>query len=125
MSNYIFRYTINELHSMATQYISNMEAAEFLPVPGSKEATLDNSNVAPSEASVQDAKSSAKGSKKRFKRCPKWITTKADYDDDNNKKIDSSDLGCVAPAAHSGKCQVRSPIEHFERLLEEDCSNHP
>jgi hypothetical protein len=80
--------------------------------------------VAPYEASGQDAKSSAKGGQKRRKRRPKRITTKADYDDDNDKKIDGSDLGCVAPAAHSGKCQVRSPKEHFERFLEEDCSNH-
>jgi hypothetical protein len=48
----------------------------------------------------------------------------ADYEDDDNKKVGDFDMECVMTVARSGKRQERPLTEHFERLLEEACSNH-
>jgi hypothetical protein len=47
-----------------------------------------------------------------------------DYNDNENKKADGSDMECIMTAMHSGKCQVWPPIDHFERLIEEACLNN-
>jgi hypothetical protein len=46
-----------------------------------------------------------------------------DYDDDNIK-VDSSAIECIAAAGRSIKCQAQPLIDHFKRLLEEACLNH-
>jgi hypothetical protein len=43
---------------------------------------------------------------------------------DDDKKVGSSDMECVMIATHNGKSHLRPLIDHFERLLEEACSNH-
>jgi hypothetical protein len=78
----------------------------------------------PSDATILDTKRGAKGGKKRRKRRPQWVTVVAFTDDDNDKNVDDSRMGCLETTAHSGKRQVRPLIDHFERLLELACPNH-
>jgi hypothetical protein len=82
-------------------------------VPGSNKA-------APSSIAVHGAK----GGKKRRKWHPQGVAVVADYDDDDDKKTEDSDMEYIATAGSSVKCQALPPIDHFERLLEEACPNH-
>jgi hypothetical protein len=70
MLNNVFKYTTEELLSIAIQYATIKEATKLLPIPGSREATLDSSNLALFDAIIQDAKSGAMGGKKSHKWCP-------------------------------------------------------
>jgi hypothetical protein len=112
------------LCSIATQYTTRKETAELLDIPGSKEATPGSSNTVPSITAVQDAKRGTKGSKKRRKQCPQWVTVVVNYDDDNDKKVDGSGMECVVTAVHSLKRQAWPLMDHFERLLKEAYPNH-
>jgi hypothetical protein len=122
--NDIFRYTTEEVHSVTAQYTTGNEAAKLRPAPGSREVTLSSSKEVSSDAAIHDAKEGAKGSKKRRKQCPQWVTTTANYDGGNDEKADGSDMEHVAIAARSGKRQARPPTDHFGRLLNEVCPNH-
>jgi hypothetical protein len=102
-SNDVFRYTTEELRSIAVQYTTGKEVVELLPIPGSREAILGIDKVAPSDDAVQDAKKGAKSGNKRHKQRPQWVTSVTDYDDDNDEKADGSDLGHVVTTARSGK----------------------
>jgi hypothetical protein len=97
--NDIFRYTIEELRSYAT----SDEAAEFHPIPGSREVTLSIRKEAPSDVTVHD-KEGAKGGKKRCKQRPQWVTTAADYDGSDDEKAGGSAMGRVT----TGPCNRKS-----------------
>jgi hypothetical protein len=121
----IFRYSTMELCSFATLYATGNEAAELCHALGRREATPSSSKESSSNVIVvHDAKNGAKGSKKRHKQRPQWVTATADYDDGNDKKTGGSDLGHIATAARSSKHLTRLPTNHIKRLLEEACLNH-
>jgi hypothetical protein len=42
----------------------------------------------------------------------------------HDKQAGSSGVVCVVTTASSGKRQARPSMNHFEKLLEEDCPNH-
>jgi hypothetical protein len=123
-SNDVFRYTNEELCSIAVQYATGKEVVDLLPVPGSREVILGSVKVVPYDDAVQDAKKGAKSGNKRHKQRPQWVMIATDYDDDNDEKTDGSDLGHVMTATRSGKRQVQPPTDHFERLVMVACPNH-
>jgi hypothetical protein len=61
--NNVFRYTIKDLCSIATQYAIGKEATELLPAPGSDKAV-------PSDITIQNTKKGTKGGKKRHTQHP-------------------------------------------------------
>jgi hypothetical protein len=46
------------------------------------------------------------------------------HDNSNDEKVGGSSMRRISTAACSDKRQVRSPTDHFKRLLEEACPNH-
>jgi hypothetical protein len=46
-----------------------------------------------------------------------------DNDGGINNQAGSSIVACAMAVAYSGKCQVRPPTDHFEKLFEDICSN--
>jgi hypothetical protein len=48
----------------------------------------------------------------------------ANYDVSNDKEACGSSVGHITTTTCSGKRQAQPPVDHFERLLEEACSNH-
>jgi hypothetical protein len=86
--NDIFRYTTEELCSVAAQYATSNEAAELHPAPGSREVTPNNSK---------------EGGKKRRKQCPQWVTVTTDYNDSIHEKADGSGVGHVETTTCRGK----------------------
>jgi hypothetical protein len=64
------------------------------------------------------------GCKKRHKKHPHGATTTTDHDDDNCRKAGGSSVGHIVTTAHGDKHQVRPPIDHFRRLLEDAFLNH-
>jgi hypothetical protein len=65
--------------------------------------TPGSSKAVPTDAAIQDTKKRAKGDKKKRKQCPQWATAVADYDGNDERKADGSDMRCVVTTAHSGK----------------------
>jgi hypothetical protein len=120
----IFRYTTEKLCNIVVQYTTSKETTKLLPTLGSREVTLGSSNETPSIVAIRDAKRGTNGSRKRRKQCSQFVTIMADYDDDNDKKVDGSSMGCIATTMDSGKHQAWPPIDHFERLLKEVYPNH-
>jgi hypothetical protein len=74
----------------ARLYEFHKEATDPLPIP---EVVPFSSKAVPSNIAVQDAK---KGSKKRRKGRPHWFAVVTDYDDDDDEKVDGSNLVCVS-----------------------------
>jgi hypothetical protein len=92
--NNVFRYTTEELLSITAQYANDKEAADPLPVSGGREVTLCSSKAVPSNVVIPDAM----GDTKRRKWHPEWVAAGADYDDNNDKKVDDSNMECVMTA---------------------------
>jgi hypothetical protein len=68
--NNVFRYTTEELHSIATPYATSSKAAELLPIQGSREATPSSGKETSPDVDIHNTKEGAMGSKKRRKhRC--------------------------------------------------------
>jgi hypothetical protein len=44
-----------------------------------------------------------------------------EHDNDNDGEAGGSIVRCISTATHSDKRQVRPPMDHFKRLLEEAC----
>jgi hypothetical protein len=109
--------TIKVMCSIAAQYAVGNEAAQLHPAPSS-------SGEASPDIIIQDAEEGAKGSKKRRKQPHQETTLMTDDDCGNNKQVGSSSVVHTTATAGSGKHQVRPPIDHFEKLLEETCLNH-
>jgi hypothetical protein len=89
----IFKYTTEEMRSIATEYATSNVAAELRPTPGSREVTLSSGKEASSNAVVHDAKEGTKGGKKKHKQYPQWVTTVANYDSGHDKKAGDSGMG--------------------------------
>jgi hypothetical protein len=66
----IFRYTTEELRSIAAQYATGNETMKLCPTPSSREATSSSSKEASFDVTVHDAKEGTKGGKKRCKQRP-------------------------------------------------------
>jgi hypothetical protein len=118
------RYTTEELRSIAAQYTTNSEAAEFRLPPGSREVTPSSDREAPSDVAVQSARVDGEGDKRRCKQHPQRATITTDYDDGNNRKADDSNMGRVTTGTHNDKHQAQTPTDHFKRLLEAAFPNH-
>jgi hypothetical protein len=67
----IFRYTTEELCSIATQYTTSNEPTELHLALGSRVVTPSSSKDMPSDVVVESAMEGSKGGKKRRKQCPK------------------------------------------------------
>jgi hypothetical protein len=99
---------------LTAQYATNKEVATPLPVLGGREAVPDSSKVVPSNIAVQGAKKDVKGGKNRQKWRPQWVATIANYNDDDDKYADNSDMAHVVTAGHNVKHQTQPPTDHFE-----------
>jgi hypothetical protein len=55
---------------------------------------------------------------------PRHQEATTDDDSSINEQADGPNAAHVAEAAGSSKCLARSPMDHFESLLEEVCPNH-
>jgi hypothetical protein len=109
--------TTEELRSITAQYALSNKAAQLHPAPSS-------SREASPDIVIQDAEEGTKGGKKRRKQhCQETIDT-TDDDCGINKQAGSSVVVRTVAITCSGKRQVRSPMDHFEKLLEETCLNH-
>jgi hypothetical protein len=86
--------------------------------------TLSSVREVSSDIAIHSAREGAKGGKKRRNQCPLETTTTTDYNNGNNGKASSSDIGHVMTGVHSNKHQAWPPTDHFKRLLEEACPNH-
>jgi hypothetical protein len=51
--------------------------------------------------------------------------TTTDNDDSNDGEASDSGMMCISTTARSDKREARLPTDHFKRLLEEACPNHP
>jgi hypothetical protein len=125
--NDVIKYTTKALFGIAAQHATMEEAARPPPilgsrgvVPSSSKAAPSSSKAAPSGITIQGTK----GSKKRQKRRPQWVTVVANYNDDDDKKTYGSDMEYVMTIGRSVKCQAWPPKDHFEGLLEEAFPNH-
>jgi hypothetical protein len=79
--NDFFKYTTEELLSLATQYTTSKEAVRPLPVRGGREVVPSSSSkVAPSSIIIQVAKKDIKGGKKRQKRYDFLPLRRCDHD---------------------------------------------
>jgi hypothetical protein len=115
--NNIFRYTTEELRSVAAHYATINKVATLRSTPSRGKEVL-------SDIAIHDAEEVAKGGKKRHKQHPQWATTAVSHDGGNDEKAGRSDVGRVVTTTHSGKRQARPLTDHFKRLLEEACHNH-
>jgi hypothetical protein len=59
----VFRYTIKELHSIATPYATSNKATELHPAQGSREVTLSSGKETPSDVDIHSAKEGAKAAR--------------------------------------------------------------
>jgi hypothetical protein len=89
------------------------------PTQGSREATPSSDNEISSDIATHDTQEGAKGDRKRRKHRFQETTT-----DDNDDEVGGFDVRRISIAACSDKHQVRPPMDHFKRLLEEACPNH-
>jgi hypothetical protein len=117
--NDVIKYTTKALLGIATQHATMEEATKPPPILGSRGAVPSSSKAAPSGITIQGIK----GSKKRQKRRPQWVIVVANYNDDDGKKTDGSDMEYVMTIGRSVKCQAWPPKDHFEGLLEEAFPN--
>jgi hypothetical protein len=112
------------MHDVIALYATGNETTELRPAPSSREATLSSGKEKSFNVTAHNAKEGTKGGKKRRKQRPQWITATTDYDGGNDEEVGGFGVGHIVTATCSSKCQARSPIDHFERLLEEACPNH-
>jgi hypothetical protein len=94
------------------------------PTQTSKEATPSSDREAPSIVAAYYAQDGIKGSNKRYKQCPLGTVTMTSHGKDRGKQVGSFGVGQVLTAVHGNRHLVRTPIDHFKRLLEEACPNH-
>jgi hypothetical protein len=105
-------------------YATSNEVAELRPAQGSREVTPSSNKEMSFDVAFHSAKEGTKGGKKRHKQRPQGARTTTDHDDSDGRKAGGSDRGHIMTATRSDKRQVRPPIDHFTRLLEEACPNH-
>jgi hypothetical protein len=79
--NDIFRYTTDELRSIATWYVTNSEVTKFCLPTGSREPTSSSGKEAPSVVIIHNVRLGTKDGKRRRKQRPQGTTTTADYDE--------------------------------------------
>jgi hypothetical protein len=103
-----------ELHYVVAQYAVDSEAAQLHLAPSS-------SGEVPPDVIIQDI---GEGDKKRRKQHRQPTTTAAATDSSNNNQAGSSGVACAMAIAGSGKHRAQHPTDHFEKVLEETCSNH-
>jgi hypothetical protein len=99
------------------------------PIQLSGEVTLSSDREAPSDVAAHCAKEGVKGNNNRCRQCPPgtMTTTSRDgtsHDDGRDWEAGGSDMGCFSTTVHSNRRLVRSPTDHFKRLLDEACTNH-
>jgi hypothetical protein len=92
------------------------------PAQGSREATPSSDKEAPSDVAAHYAQDGIKGSNKRRKKCLQGTTTSRD----NGHDWEAGGFGVrhISTTTRSDNHPVRSPTDHFNRLLEEACPNH-
>jgi hypothetical protein len=86
--------------------------------------TPNGGRKAQSDITVQGTEEGVKGGKKRRKQRLQWVTAVDGNDGDNDEMAGSSGALRDVTTVGGSKCQARPPADHFERLLEEVCSNH-
>jgi hypothetical protein len=106
-----------ELHYVVAQYAVGSEAAQLHLAPSS-------SGEVPPDVIIQDIAEGAKGVKKRRKQHRQETTTTAVADSGNNNQAGSSGVARAMAIVGSRKHQEQPPTDHFEKVLEETCSNH-
>jgi hypothetical protein len=111
------RNTTEKLGSVTTQYITSNKVAQLHPAPSNNREALFN-------VTINDAREGAKGGWNRHKQHFQEAATVADDDGGNGKHAGSSGVVHLTASACSGKRQAQPPTDHFEKLLEETCSNH-
>jgi hypothetical protein len=94
------------------------------PMQTSREVTLTNDKEAPSDDVTRCAQDGVKGGNKHRKQRPLRTMTRTSCHDDCGWEAGSSSMGHTSFATRSSRRMVRSPIEHFKRLLEKACPNH-
>jgi hypothetical protein len=94
------------------------------PAQGSREATPSSDGEAPSDVTAHCAEEGIKGGNKTRKQHLQGTMTTTNHDDGHNWEVGGSGVRCISATARSGKRLVRSPTDHFKRLLEEACPNH-
>jgi hypothetical protein len=111
------RDATEELRTITAQYDASHEVAQLRPAPS-------NGREASSDIAFLDTGEGAKGGRKRRKQRLQEVASTTDNDSGNGKKVSGSDVVRVMTAVGSGKRKVRPPLDHIEKLLEEDCPNH-
>jgi hypothetical protein len=94
------------------------------PMQTSREVTPTNDKEAPSDDVTRCAQDGVKGGNKHRKQRPLRTMTRTSCHDDCGWEAGSSSMGHTSFATRSSRRMVRSPIEHFKRLLEKACPNH-
>jgi hypothetical protein len=119
----VFRYTIKELHSIATPYATSNKATELHPAQGSREVTLCSGKETSSDVDIHSAKEGAKAARWGASNIPMrpqpWPTMMM-----GKQAALVGEGGGITTVVRSDKHQARPPTYHFKRLLEEACPNH-
>jgi hypothetical protein len=110
----IYKSTTEERRNVTAQHAISNKAAQLCSAPSSSGGASPN-------IAIQDAK---EGGKKRLKQCHQGTATAINDNSDSNKQVGSSGMVQATAATGSSKRQARPPMDHFEKLLEENCLNH-
>jgi hypothetical protein len=94
------------------------------PTQTSREVTSRSDKEAPFNNAAHCAHDGVIGGNKRLKQNPLGTATMTSRDDDRGWEAGSSRMGHAFAAMRNSRRLVRSPIDHFKRLLEEACPNH-
>jgi hypothetical protein len=111
--------------SFATQHATSYEVVAPHPSQRSREMTPNSGEGAPSGVATHSGREGTKGIKKRCKQRLQGAMTTTDNDDSNDGEASDSGMMCISTTARSDKREARLPTDHFKRLLEEACPNHP
>jgi hypothetical protein len=109
--NDFFRNTFEAPHDIATQHTTSYEAVVPRPTQRSREVTSSSSEGETSDMATHSGREGVKGGKKRHKQCLQGV-------------VGGSGMRLTSTVARNDKHQVRPPMDHFKRLLEEACPNH-
>jgi hypothetical protein len=90
----------------------------------SREATSSSDKEVSSDDAAHYVQDGVRGGNKRRKQRPLGTVATSSHDDDHGWEAGSPNMGRIAATTCGGRCLIRTPSNHFKRLLEEARPNH-
>jgi hypothetical protein len=116
--------TTKELLDIVTWHTSGEEAVGATFTLGNVGTGADSGQAMPTKTTIKGGRKGAKGGKKGQKHRTRHLATMAS-NDNGGEEIDNSGEEFVAMAERDFKRWTQPPKDHFEKILEVACLNHP